>query len=365
MASVRPDKHVHAGVIVPVQFLRGIAASFVVTVHFLDRLVKRGAFLDPLPDWTHSFGEMGVATFFAISGFIMVHTTGNEFGSLLGGRRFLTRRFVRVAPMYYVTTILSVIFAFATFHLSTNKIYVAPTFYQIVMSFMFLPYIDVNGIAHPVYGLGWTLEYEMLFYAVFALAMLMPLRKGMIVATAFLLGATALGLALDAPLTIVGTPVPLYFFTRPLLLYFVIGMMLGVARRQGMCREVPLPAWGMGLIGVACMLLGVRFAGPGVSFVSLVAVMVTMMTATLLKAREEASTAFERFSKAFGSASYSLYLTHSFLLGLIAVVTERIAGKSTLSLVLVVLIACIVCFVAAWQVWKNIEVPLMRKLQPR
>ena len=42
---------------------------------------------------------------------------------------------------------------------------------QAVLSFLFIPYPRPSGEMSPVYGVGWTLNYEMFFYAVFALCL--------------------------------------------------------------------------------------------------------------------------------------------------------------------------------------------------
>ena len=49
---------------------------------------------------------------------------------------------------------------------------------SLVASFLFWPYPRVDGFAFPVHLLGWTLNYEMFFYAVFAVAIVLPRRAG-------------------------------------------------------------------------------------------------------------------------------------------------------------------------------------------
>lgn len=365
MQRGQPESQADGQVIVPVQFLRGAAASFVVTVHLLGRLLKRGAFPQGLPEWTDAFGAMGVATFFAISGFIMVYTTADQFGSAAQGRRFLWRRILRVVPIYYLTSALMMIFTYVTFGFSTNKVYVAPSVGEVVLSALFIPYLDSHGIAHPVYGLGWTLEYEMFFYLVFAGAMLLPLRQGVAAAMALLLALIALGLLVAEPAGPVGQVVVLPYFTRPVLLYFVIGMALGLARRQGMLRAVALPHWGIGLIALGFMAAGVRFGGVDVGPVNAGMVALALAVAVLLEGRRGGSPRFDRWARAFGDASYSIYLTHSFLLGLVAVAMAPLAGKGVGLLILVVLAACLLCFAVAWLVWRKVEVPLTRVLRPK
>jgi peptidoglycan/LPS O-acetylase OafA/YrhL len=226
---MKPALHTHKAAIIPIQALRGMAACLVVIVHLLERLTKRGAFAQPLPDWVWSCGHIGVGVFFAISGFIMVYTTADEFGRPSAGKRFFLRRFLRVAPIYYLTSALMVAFAYVTFRYSTNAVYPVPTPPLALMSALFVPYMDYKGLTLPVYELGWTLNYEMFFYAAFALALMAPRRIGLVGVMTALLGLMLVGMLVPAPPPLAGTPVPLFFFTRPVMLYFVIGMALGAS----------------------------------------------------------------------------------------------------------------------------------------
>ncbi len=48
-----------------------------------------------------------------------------------------------------------------------------------VGSYLFVPVLRDGGELRPVLGQGWTLEYEMFFYALFAISMLLPRRVGL------------------------------------------------------------------------------------------------------------------------------------------------------------------------------------------
>lgn len=360
MDSAHQDRHRPSAVIVPVQFLRGIAASFVVAAHLLERLVKRDVFPNGLPDWVDSFGAMGVATFFAISGFIMVYTTAHEFGSPNAGIYFFKRRFFRVAPIYYLTTILMIAFIYGTFSFSTNKAYIQPTLSQLVMSAFFVPYIDESALAHPVYGLGWTLEYEMFFYAVFAVALTLPKRTGLASAIGFLTCLVAAGTLIPAPQPIVGLPVPLYYFTRPLLLYFVCGMGIALVRLTWGTVKTPAPPWVISVIALTALGIGIRFVPVDISFGSALSVTTAVGVATLLQSSQIRITRFDTLSRAFGDASYSMYLTHSFFLGAIAIVFSRLAATGTMATIVLIITTCLFCAVPAWLVWRFVEMPLTR-----
>lgn len=362
MKQANPNAHHHSSVIIPIQFLRGVAASFVVIVHLLDRLMKRGAFPHDLPPWVSCFGEIGVATFFTISGFIMLHTTQGEFGSSVAARRFFLRRLVRIIPLYYLTTAISILFTFITFQWSTNKLYLPPSLINIIYSLLFIPYINSNGIAQPAYTLGWTLEYEMFFYLIFSISISLQRKIGIFLSMTFLCSLIILGIFIPDPKPNVGAMVAMSYFTKPILLYFVAGMLIALMRNKCLIIRTNQSVWLPCCLGLLIMSLGVRFATPTVTLASIAAAAGAVAAATLIIAKESGSKFLAIFATAFGDASYSLYLTHSFLLGGIALLAAPFVMRSMSWLILATIATCIVCFACAWIVWRLVETPLMRLL---
>lgn len=157
-------KRKHENVINTIQSLRGIAALMVVMVHF--KVYFNMPFYN-FGDALFSYGGMGVPLFFIISGFVMTHTH-NKRGineSIL----FIIKRFSRVYPLYFIATILWLIalkYSVPTAHEFDNSS-------DIIKSLLFYP-LDARNA--PNLGLsslfvGWTLNYEMFFYAVFAVSL--------------------------------------------------------------------------------------------------------------------------------------------------------------------------------------------------
>jgi exopolysaccharide production protein ExoZ len=167
-----------------------------------------------LPD----FGPSGVDLFFVISGFIMFVTTTDK--PLLPGE-YLLLRIIRVAPLYWLMTIAMVGCA-AISPESFRTLVLTPG--AIAKSLLFIPYNSLSfpGMPWPILVPGWTLNYEMFFYVVFALCLFFPAR-GRILPLIFIMA----GLTIAGKLIEPSTNPLLWVYTSPLLLEFAAGCLIG------------------------------------------------------------------------------------------------------------------------------------------
>ena len=126
-----------------IQVLRFIAAFSVMMVH--------------LP--VFEFGAWGVDIFFIISGFIMMYIT--EYNS----KSFLIKRIIRIVPLYWLLTLAVFLIAFLKPEILNNT---TANFEHLLKSLFFIPF-NKNEAGHfPILFLGWTLNYEIIFYILFA-----------------------------------------------------------------------------------------------------------------------------------------------------------------------------------------------------
>lgn len=144
-----------------IQILRAIAAILVVAFHTVLAAKSYNLsteFFYKVDIW----GAAGVDIFFIISGFIMVYIQINKGKKPLD---FLKDRVERIVPLYWFLTIsiaaLIIIFpqGFRALSLDINSL---------INSLFFINYL--NGDGSPLLYVGWTLEYEMLFYIIFGLS---------------------------------------------------------------------------------------------------------------------------------------------------------------------------------------------------
>src|SRR5205085_11079539 len=170
----------------------------------------------------------------------MVYSSESLFGRADGPRKFFLRRLARIAPLYWAVTVVIILYIYAVHGGVLWDIYTPAS---LLASFLFWPYPRVDGYAFPVHLLGWTLNYEMFFYAVFAVAILLP-RRAAIPTVVVVFGA----------LVILGRYVslrlPFQFWSNSIILEFCLGMLIALAYREGL-RLPPAAAWALGTAAVA------------------------------------------------------------------------------------------------------------------
>ncbi|WP_025243862.1 acyltransferase family protein [Candidatus Sodalis pierantonius] len=157
------------------QVLRGIAAISVLFFHYRFYLKGNDTSGSSLWDILFGWGIIGVDIFFVISGFIMVYIIHYYYHGWRSSTRFLLNRATRVIPLYYFCLLVAFLLggAMSTFHYpeKTQNLFSALTF-TVYKTNITPHYIDDDEI----YNIRWTLNYEIYFYIVFALCMLVKPR---------------------------------------------------------------------------------------------------------------------------------------------------------------------------------------------
>ena len=140
-----------------IQILRAFAAISVAIVHSLLGIHSYGfQSLNKL-----DLGDFGVDIFFVISGFIMVFIQNNYKRTSVD---FFIQRIKRILPTYWICNFL-ILLLFFLFPSIFNTLKI--NFDHFFLSLFFLSqYILASK---PVIVAGWTLEYEMFFYVLFAI----------------------------------------------------------------------------------------------------------------------------------------------------------------------------------------------------
>ena len=149
------------GTIHSIQYVRGIAALFVVLFHF--RYILNGVYSQQdLGNLLFRWGEIGVDAFFIISGFIICYATENDRSKL----SFVIKRIFRIYPVYLLFLSAFILLLF----LSGKNISIQ----NIINGVLISPQKYSDGA--PFYGysflvVAWSLFYEIAFYFIFMISM--------------------------------------------------------------------------------------------------------------------------------------------------------------------------------------------------
>lgn len=199
--------------IASVQFLRFVAAALVVVFHTFQALNNYfPGNVGGRTQYLTGIGEAGVHIFFVISGFVMVYTSFGNTSRPFSTLDFLSRRFIRIYPIYFVYAALYL----AAYELIANG--KSLTIFETIGSLMLLP-----GYSSLIIGPGWTLSYEVYFYLWFGVVMIMGLSRGLVILTLIFISSIALRFAL------LDSGDVLHLVTSPLLIEFLLGAWIGYA----------------------------------------------------------------------------------------------------------------------------------------
>jgi peptidoglycan/LPS O-acetylase OafA/YrhL len=215
--------------LVSIQLLRAVAALAIVIAHFWSAFE---AFGHPNPWPNFILGAAGVDLFFVISGFIMVYSSEPLFGQSTAPAQFFLRRLARIVPLYWAATTAWLCWLLAYHHgLAPYDL----DWRSVLASYVFLPYPGPSGSYQaPALGVGWTLNYEMFFYAIFSVALLFPRRAAVIGVSVLFVVIVFLGHKLGPV-----PPNPMVVWANQFILEFAFGMLIAQAYRAG----ARLPLW--------------------------------------------------------------------------------------------------------------------------
>lgn len=264
-----------------IQYLRGLAALFVLIFHVSERY-----------NLGFNIGAAGVDLFFVISGVIMWVTTDR---SHITPEAFISRRIRRVVPLYWLVTAVT----FTAICLKPDFFFEHDgSWHNLIYSLAFLPSPETG--LHPVVVQGWTLTYEMGFYLIFAATLVFE-------GTVRLLSAIAVLSALVLAFTITSSST-LSIVGNPVILEFGAGLLIGFAWCRSRLLSVSV-AIAVALCAIVAIVVSPYVASDihralkwGVPAAFLVYAMISLEDVFAKRP--------SRLLLLLGNASYSLYLWH-------------------------------------------------------
>lgn len=255
-----------------------------------------------------SFGYLGVAVFFVISGFVISATlehkpvSGGYFG------RFLVRRSIRLDPTYWCSIALDIMLVAIAIKLSMPNPGL-PDVQKTLLNMFYLQNLTGAGNIAAVY---WTLCLEIQFYIVYGLILVAGFYRGVAVQTGLLVAVTLYSLIVAAHIL----PAPQGLFVSHWTL-FALGI---VAYHFGIYPDRPLWPF-LAMIGAS---LAACVMNPQTTLLAACATAVMFFVG----ARKHKLNSWLKHDVLLylGSRSYSIYLFHA-IIGERAVKMIDIVGK--------------------------------------
>lgn len=292
-----------------IQSLRFIAAFMVVITHTTFMIGERFHHIGDNGAWRE--GNAGVDLFFVISGFVMAISSAQLQNHPHGAREFIIRRLMRIVPLYWVATTLKLCAVLLVPALTLHSAFDPG---HTVASYLFLPWRNAENEIKPLVGVGWTLTFEMFFYALFALSLLFRLSP---------LKFTLPLLTSMACLSFLKNPEAgaWQVYLDPILLEFGLGLIAGRLILAGF-KITPTVGLPIVCIGFACFFIpSVMFGSERALGWGVPAFFIVLFTAGM---EHHLAKILPKEVSFWGDSSYALYLFHSFLVPVVGAVLVKL-----------------------------------------
>jgi peptidoglycan/LPS O-acetylase OafA/YrhL len=298
-------------------------------------------------------GAAGVDIFFAISGFVMaVSIPGLRGAPAEKAKTFLWRRFVRILPLYWGITTLKIAILKIWPDVVMNPLGGG---WRIAASYLFIPVVNAKGEISPVLGAGWTLNYEILFYVLIALALALDIAPAAFVAPVLvaLAGIACLPHGHWPDFTLLASP---------LLIEFLYGLFFGclVVRGKFSGRR-----WGP-LLFVASFVALMLIPKPSANLRFLLwGLPAACMLAGAVASEQQWGARLPKWLLEVGDASYALYLCQSLSMSALDHLMWKLHLPPNPALVVEIIVAFAVNIPLALFVHRHFEKPVIAFLKKR
>jgi len=246
------------------------------------------------------FGHAGVDLFFVISGFIILYVHYDDIGHPKRLGRYVGRRLTRILPTYWVALTLTILLG-----LAGGRAF--PPISDVAWSATLLP--SHNEL---LLGVAWTLQFEIVFYAVFSI-LIIHRRVGLMALAIWL---AWIGLATLRPGVGGGVPGSLYGVYN---LEFFLGMGAGYCvKTYTIWAPRKLLTLGIALFVAAAVAENIQLIDGYTNLSRLIyGVPATIIVLGMAAADRQGLITIPRILQTLGDSSYSIYLFQFLFIGVI------------------------------------------------
>lgn len=332
-----------------IQALRGFASLVVLLGHAI--LIRGGMGFDHLMPFIGPYASAAVDVFFVISGFIIATVAMKAGADPVSSRatiawNFFIKRFSRIFPVYWVVLALTIALG--------SYVAYSPPFVERkpLWELIFLTtHVNSNIMA------AWSLAFEVYFYAVVTIALLISPKRVLWVLAGWSLVSTVLVLYNYYTGEKWGDIFQLTF----LVFEFMFGMVIAVL----IDRKVYRYATSCAIFGLVGLLLGIEvmqlIGWPERVHMWVHAVYVGIPSALLvygIVALEiDKGWRVAPFWARLGDASYSLYIWHQFLLYTMLTICEKIGLIKIVPGPMMLAFWIFICWIVGFWSYRRIEIP--------
>lgn len=281
------------------QSLRGIAALLVLLFHatglsyesyqyvYMGNLFKQG--------------YIGVDLFFVLSGFIIAYMHWSQINLKNGVViKYLLKRFFRIYPLYWIMVTPLIIVYFVYPSLGDPSIRMP---LNIIKSIALYPQQSSNAVI----AVAWTLSYEIVFYTVFGVLLVVGNRLAIGVLFTWVISIVLISMKVSS-----FNDYALSCIFSTVNLEFILGCFIGNLVSRHKILEFNLS------VGLLCFGLLILFLSYGLSYVNIVkinsvvayGVPFTIIVYSLVCMEISKVSTSPKILTVLGDASYSIYLTH-------------------------------------------------------
>ncbi len=348
----------HTKKIINLQMFRGLAAMMVLVSH-ANLIVDKSLFSGLLV-----VGRCGVDFFFVLSGFIIYHVNYYFIGHPVRYGYYIRKRFNRIYPIYWIYTLVTLAIHFVLMkYTGKGLIYWINVNLENILRSLFLYPVNTAIQEASIIPVAWTLSYEIVFYVMFSLLILLRKQISM-----FFITIWVVAVIINSVFSFQTGNLLMNVILNVKNLEFFMGCMAAYFFRKYSCK---LPKYQLRLLMTfAVLLLAISWcyslhAGHIYDVIHKMDVItfgipffIIILCAVLLEEKVPANKAsLKNIFIYLGDASYSIYLTHFVTITLVNIKL----GKSFNSF-LIFSISVLTSIIVGCLLYRFIEKPLLNWL---